>query len=255
MNQSMRWEERYRRFVGLTFVDFKRMAKDPLLTLHEKTGFPESYRKGKERIIFQDILVKVPALMVKGKVVVDVGCGCGPLPRLLMELCRKRGHTLILVDSAEVLSQLPDRPFVRKVDGYFPLDTRRALAKYANRADVVLTYSTWHYVCAEASPSVFLKEAIGLLAHRGALLIGDIPNASKRKRFFASPQGKVFHRTFMGSQRVRKIAQGRRGAIDDQALWSWVSQARRLGCDAYLLPQGESLPMANRREDILICKP
>jgi hypothetical protein len=34
-----------------------------------------------------------------------------------------------------------------------------------------------------------------------------------------------------------------------------MMRARNQGFEAYLLPQGDGLPMANRREDILITKP
>jgi hypothetical protein len=43
--------------------------------------------------------------------------------------------------------------------------------------------------------------------------------------------------------------------IDDSVMLSLLMRARAQGCDAYLLPQRDDLPMANRREDILIRKP
>ena len=43
--------------------------------------------------------------------------------------------------------------------------------------------------------------------------------------------------------------------IDDAILLSLLARARGAGCDAYLVPQSSDLPMANRREDILIRKP
>ena len=45
------------------------------------------------------------------------------------------------------------------------------------------------------------------------------------------------------------------GAIDDAALVALVSRARATGFDAYLLPQRDGLPMANRREDLLVVRP
>jgi hypothetical protein len=43
--------------------------------------------------------------------------------------------------------------------------------------------------------------------------------------------------------------------IDDAVILGVIMRARAQGCDAYWLPQGEALPMANRREDVLIIKP
>lgn len=89
------------------------------------------------------------------------------------------------------------------------------------------------------------------------MLIGDIPNVSKRKRFFASEAGIKFHQSFMQTDEIpdvdfRSVEFNR---IDDAVLLGVIMRARAQGCDAYWLPQAEGLPMANRREDLLIAKP
>ena len=43
--------------------------------------------------------------------------------------------------------------------------------------------------------------------------------------------------------------------IDDAILFGLVQRARVQGFDAYVLPQDPKLPMANRREDLFICRP
>lgn len=43
--------------------------------------------------------------------------------------------------------------------------------------------------------------------------------------------------------------------MDDTVVLSILSRARAQGFHAWVVPQGEGLPMANRREDILIRKP
>ena len=45
------------------------------------------------------------------------------------------------------------------------------------------------------------------------------------------------------------------GRIDDGVILGIVDRMRRRGFDAYVVPQSESLPLANRREDILIVRP
>ena len=42
-------------FDNLSYEDFRRMAGDPELSVHEKIGFPDSYREGYEEVIFSDI--------------------------------------------------------------------------------------------------------------------------------------------------------------------------------------------------------
>jgi hypothetical protein len=45
------------------------------------------------------------------------------------------------------------------------------------------------------------------------------------------------------------------GRIDDAVVLSILSRARSEGYHAWILPQASLLPMANRREDIIIKKP
>ena len=44
------------------------------------------------------------------------------------------------------------------------------------------------------------------------------------------------------------------GKIDDGVLFSILHRYRNSGFETYLLPQGEGLPLSNRREDILIVR-
>jgi hypothetical protein len=43
--------------------------------------------------------------------------------------------------------------------------------------------------------------------------------------------------------------------IDDAVVFALLQRARAQGFDAYVVPQTPDLPMANRREDILITRP
>jgi hypothetical protein len=246
----------YKKFADLSFDDFRRMAGDDTLSQYERIGFPDSYREGKEEAIFADIAAKLPALSGRGKVVLDVGPGCSGLPFMLADLCRRRGHTLLLVDSAEMLARLPDEPFVKKFAAYYPR-CDGLFAEYAGRVDVLLCYSVLHYVFAESNLWDFLDASLGLLADGGQMLLGDVPNVSKRRRFFSSAAGVKFHREFTGTETDPEVAFNRveRGQIDDAVVLSLVMRARASGADAYVVPQREDLPMANRREDILIRKP
>ncbi len=246
----------YKKFADLSFDDFRRMAGDDSLSQYERIGFPDSYRAGKEEAIFDDITSKLPALAGRGKVVLDVGPGCSGLPFMLAELCRRQGHTLLLVDSAEMLARLPDGPFVRKFPAYYPR-CEELFAEYGGRVDVLLCYSVLHYVFAESNLWDFLDASLTLLADGGQMLVGDVPNVSKRRRFFASAAGVRFHQEFTKTETEPEVVFNRveRGQIDDSVVLSLVARARAEGCDAYVVPQRDDLPMANRREDILIRKP
>ena len=43
--------------------------------------------------------------------------------------------------------------------------------------------------------------------------------------------------------------------IDDAVVFALLQRSRLAGFDAYVVPQDSALPMANRREDILIIRP
>ncbi len=245
------------RFRNLTFDGFRRLATDPSLSCYEKIGFPNSYRHGFEEKIFADIQRKLTNLSAERQVVIDVGPGCSGLARLLIEHCRVQQHHLLLVDSQEMLDQLPDCGCARKVPAYFPRDCASLLAEYNGRVDALLAYSVLHYVFAESNLHLFVDQSLNLLAHGGQMLIGDIPNLSKRRRFFSSPAGIRYHQEFTNSTEVPVVTHNsvEPAVIDDSVLFSILMRCRAAGCDAYLMPQSGDLPMANRREDILIVKP
>lgn len=89
------------------------------------------------------------------------------------------------------------------------------------------------------------------------MLLGDIPNISKRKRFFASENGIDFHKKFMNTNLPPEVKfySIESHEMDDSIIFCILSRARSQGFDAYVLPQSDELPMANRREDILIARP
>jgi hypothetical protein len=114
-----------------------------------------------------------------------------------------------------------------------------------------------HYVFVDVGFFRFLDVSLSLLAPGGQMLIGDIPNISKRKRFFSSETGVSFHKDYMKTDEapVVEFNQIEHDQIDDAVVMSIIQRARLQGFDAYLLPQDQALPMANRREDILIIRP
>jgi hypothetical protein len=176
---------------------------------------------------------------------------------MLIELCVQRRHRIVLVDSQEMLMQLPEIDGTTiKVEGRFPANLQDVLTA-VDSADVVLCYSVLHYLYVEANPFDVMDATMTLLAPGGAALYGDIPNASKRRRFFASAAGKTFHRQFTGTDTDPEVQDNRpsRGKIDDAVLAGCIARAQAAGCDAYLLPQPSTLPMANRRDDLLVRKP
>lgn len=244
------------RFSNLTYDDFRALARENGLSKYERIGFPDTYREGIEPVIFSDIRRKLIALDGKPSRVADIGPGCSDLPLMLIELCGRLGHHLSLLDSSEMLSNLPDAPFIEKCITRFP-DCVNWIRENEGRVDSVLCYSVLHYVLNDGQIFGFLDSALSLLAPGGRLLIGDIPNISYRKRFFASQAGIDYHKSFMKTEKPPQVDfnQIESNQIDDAILFSLVHRARAQGFNAYVVPQESDLPMSNRREDILIIRP
>jgi hypothetical protein len=238
------------------FEDFKPLADDPKLSKYEKIGFPDSYRAGKEEAIFEDIIGKLQVKKKEDQLFLDIGPGCSDLPQLLHKHAMDNGCTIVLVDSQEMLNLLPAHETTAKYAGRFPDDVPELLASYQNRVDYIVTYSTLLCVFYDACIYKFIDAAVSLLKPGGVLLIGDVPNISKRKRFFSSEAGKQFHKEFMKTDEdpVVEHAQLEPGQIDDGIILGILQRYRGFRFDSYLLPQNDALPFANRREDILIRK-
>jgi hypothetical protein len=156
-----------------------------------------------------------------------------------------------------MLDLLPDEPFIVKIPAYYPDGCPQLFAEYAGRINVINSYSVIQIVFSEGSIYRFFDQSLRLLADGGQMLVGDIPNISKRKRFFSSENGIRFHQNFMQTEEKPQVQFNtlENDQIDDAVLLSLLMRARAAGFDGYLLPQPPDLPMANRREDLLIYKP
>jgi 2-polyprenyl-3-methyl-5-hydroxy-6-metoxy-1,4-benzoquinol methylase len=234
----------------------RHFAKDDSLSKYERIGFPDVYRSGFEEAIFLDICFKLSNILGSQMRVLDIGPGCSDLPTMLIEQCRDKGHQLHLIDSAEMLALLPEASFIKKTAALYP-NCPEIISELQGKVDVILCYSVLHYILVDTAFFRFLDTSLSLLAPGGQMLIGDIPNISKRKRFFASETGARFHQEFMKTTEHPKVEFNRieHDQIDDAIVFSLLQRARTQGFDAYVLPQNPSLPMANRREDILISRP
>ncbi len=243
------------RFASLDFEGFRALARDASLSRHEKVGFPDDYREGKEDAIFRDVLAKLGALNRRSARVLEIGPGCSDLPAMLAAHCARLRSELIFVDSAEMLALLPDAAGVRKIAGAFPQALAAERELLAERVDAILAYSVVQYVHAEGGLISFVDACLALLAPGGELLLGDLPNATMRKRFFASPAGEASHRAYTGRDEMPVPVPIGADQLDDGVVLALLAHARARGFHAWVLPQASDLPMASRREDVLIRRP
>jgi 2-polyprenyl-3-methyl-5-hydroxy-6-metoxy-1,4-benzoquinol methylase len=240
---------------SISFDDFRSMAKDPSLSAIEKIGFPEAYRKNNEELILEDISSKLSNLNKPKQKILDIGSGCSKLTELLIDKSKILEHELILCDSEEMLELLENLDFVKKITGKFPYNIEK-MTHLTETLDGILVYSVLQHVILEDSIFNFIDSSLALLKSGGQLLIGDIPNISKRERFFSSNAGIESHQKYTHSNTLPKLNNHKllKNKIDDSILMSIMQRYRNFGFETYLLAQNPQLLMSNRREDILIVK-
>lgn len=251
-------KKNYSFFENLSFEDFRRLALNPDLSLSEKIGFPDAYRVGYELDIFRDMEMKLPALLMEKANILDIGCGCSGLPGVLASRAESKHQNLVLIDSAEMLSQLSEvtNSGVKMVPAQYP-NCPDLLIELHGSVDAIIVYSVIQYIFVDGNIFDFLDKSLALLSPSGRMLIGDIPNISMRKRFFSSSNGIKHHQSFTGTTEMPETVFNRveSNNIDDSVIMAILTRARAAGFHAFVVPQSSNLPMANRREDILIVRP
>ena len=142
-----------------------------------------------------------------------------------------------------------DHNRIHKFSGKFP-DMKLPDIKF----DAIVAYSVLPIVFLDQSIYGFIHSCLDLLKPKGRLLLGDLPNISKRSRFVSSDEGKKFlSNDISDNEKVNYVVEGKE-RMDDSVVFSILSRFRNFGYETYLLPQNHRLPFANRREDILIVK-
>jgi SAM-dependent methyltransferase len=239
------------------YEGYRELASTPGLSKYNRICAPDSYREGRELAIFEDIRSKLPALDAQGARIADIGCGCTDMPGIVARHVEQKGGNATFIDSPEMLQWLPDSPAYRKLPGQFPGGLESFLAEEQGTFDGIICYSVIQAIFPGGDLYTFFDSLLRLLAPRGRLLIGDIPNISRRKRFFASETGIAHHKAYMNTTEDPVVAFNvmESGHFDDAIIFGLLMRARAAGYDAYVVPQHPALPMANRREDILVERP
>lgn len=214
-----------------------------------------SQRESEKRIL-PDILRKLD--IQPGDDCLDIGCGTG---NLLIPLSFLAG-TVTGIDHPQCIEKLrqrfADRGNIRLLAGNFLEST------IPERFSKVVAYSVLHYLKNRQEVFDFMVKAVELAAPGGKILLGDIPNESRKVRFLQTQQGQAFDAEWRRQEKI--MVQGKSVAIelahdadlvrfDDELILAMIRSAREQGCHAYVLPQPTDLPFGHSREDILIENP
>lgn len=237
----------------LSFDDYKKRAEDTNLQDYEKVGFGAAHRAEKELNIFSDVISKLDNLRKKNQLIIDIGCGCSLPVRDLIKYCKGKNHQLVLVDSDEMLNNLENEPHVTKSGHLFPSD-KEFIEKCHSSVDAIICYSVLHAVHDYQNIFTFVDNALTMLAPGGQMLIGDIANISKKKRFLSSAKGVEFHHSWSNGENPAVKWNELYTDVDDSTIMQLFLRYRLMGFETYVLPQNDNLPLNFTREDLLICR-
>ncbi len=223
-------------------ISFTEMAGRHRFQQREESNIPADVARKLELTAEDDLL--------------EIGCGTGnillPLARLV-----KTATGLDHAAPLQVLRRRITDQNIVLIEGDF-LQTR-----LRKRYSKVVVYSVLQLLKDVDEALEFVHRARELLRPGGALLIGDLPNSDKRRRFQATGRGQAFEKQWQewiaNEAAAPELAQLPRDTelpkFDDEAILHLLRDARQAGFEAYLLPQPENLPMCFSREDILIRRP
>ena len=220
----------------------------------------------KEASILSDILLKIDVKPTQE--ILDIGCGASNLTHLLLQYFSNLDCQITINDINEIIEVL-EKDFlvpsglknVTKYKGFFPYDF-----KIENKLfDRILLYSVLHY---SSTPEILVEEAVKLLNTNGILLLGDLPNISKKGKFLTSNKGKKFEANYKNvnienlphyNDHFDFVSQMKNdknyySLIDDSFIYEIYRKYTHLGYDVYILPQSDNLPFSYTRQDIIIRK-
>lgn len=225
------------------------------ISMTERAGRYPSQRESERRIFF-DISEKLA--LEPDDLVLDIGCGVGQLAIPISFVVNE----IVGVDHPAVLALLTERghaPSLAPLPGNF-LDIDFGTRMF----NKILVYSVVQNLTDEAEVVAFLKKASRLLLPAGRLLIGDISNVDRKRRFQDSAAGKVFelewsraggsYSNIDASQLTNEELDEDRVVFTDEVVLRTVQTIRGWGLDAFVLPQPHDLPWGNSREDILVLR-
>lgn len=208
-----------------------------------------------EEMILEDIWKKIS--QKSNQDVLDLGCGCGPLANLIVERCILSAHSLTMMDQATVISEIvssnQNSNQINLVEGIFPYESKLLGNQ---KFDSIILYGVIHYA---TDPINFIYSLIEFLKPGGHLLIADIPNLDKKRRFLLTNHGmqidKEYRSTFKPNDNVMARVEVKPPIeFNDIFVTTLLGLIRAKGCESFLLPQPVGLPFCFTRDDLLVVK-
>lgn len=212
-----------------------------------------AYQTEAERLVAVDVASKLELSPMDD--LLEIGCGSGNILIPLSFQCQSATG----IDHPGLLERLGERfpgpPTITAVPGNF-LDL--SPAGYYTK---ILMYAMLHYLSSTEEVLAFVHKATRLLRPGGRMLLGDLPNADRKRRFLATQAGREFdaewkeRRARAGPPEADLLWEGDPelvGSFDDESVMRIVLDLRRAGFETYILQQPVELPFGHTREDLLV---
>ncbi len=214
-----------------------------------RRGGRHDEHKNSEKKIFSDIKNKLN--LKNNDNLIDIGCGAGPVCDYLVKYASKKKINLTLNDIPEVIRFLKKRYKKNKKIKYISGEFQKT--KIKKKFNKVLCYSV---IQCTNNPNTFFDKILNSVHGQSSILIGDIPNTSKKKRFLSSKFGKKFEEKRIGKKITNISAYLKKNEqnilINDGLLKKFLIKSKKRGFNFFILKQDNKLPFSYTREDILI---
>jgi SAM-dependent methyltransferase len=204
--------------------------------------------------IFVDISFKID--LKKNDKILDIGCGDCQITKYY----KKYTSYIDAIDHQEIIGKCKKKfNFINFHEGNF-LNYKDFNNK---KFDKIVAYSVVHYLSNISEFHKFIKKALKLLKPGGILLLGDVPNVSKKKRFIKSPfylkinsswnKKKNSYRN-IATKKLLLNSDDSLLKFDDLTLLKIVKKYNSKNVETYYLHQNNGLYLNNTRIDLLIKK-
>ena len=190
-------------------------------------------------------------------VLLDIGCGSGDIVQALSKKVLKTeaiDHPLIV----NRLNKLKKK--INLYSGNFLYEHKKIKKKYSK----ILIYSLIHYLSNKSQVFKIISLALKKLKKDGSLLIGDIPNISKKNRFKNTKKYKKIIKKWKDKNKlktnieknyIKKLKIDKKLVkINDLFIFSLFKKYNNKNFETYILEQNKNLPMNYTRTDIKITK-
>jgi len=202
--------------------------------------------------IIYDISTKLE--LNKNDKLFDIGCGSGKITNSLSRLVKKTSA----IDHPNIINSISHKN-IEFIKGDI---LKKDLSN--KKFDKILIYSLVHYLKNITEFFKLIKKSLHLLKKNGIILIGDIPNIDKKKRFKKSINFKKINNEWKSNnlklitleKEIKNKLEIDKNVIkiNDKLIFDILKKYTNHKSECYLLSQSEKLPMNNTRVDILIRK-